>query len=277
MRNDEFPAFSVLMTVYAKEKPSFLDQALKSIENQTVKPLKIIIVEDGPLPDSLNKVIQRHQLMYENMYQVIKLPENVGRGLASRRGIEEVRTEWVARMDSDDVSVPHRFELQLKAISKHPNVVVVGGVVEEFAGGINNIVGIKKVPLHNDEIINYANYRNPINNPTVMFRKQSLIEIGNYSSLNILEDYDLWVRFISNGYELMNIDSTLVRMRVNEGMYRRRGGVKFLCTYIRMKNKWRSMGVGTYKTTIISDSVMLVNTLLPEGLRKILYQKLLHK
>lgn len=277
MRNDEFPAFSVLMTVYAKEKPSFLDQALKSIENQTVKPLKIIIVEDGPLPDSLNKVIQRHQLMYENMYQVIKLPQNVGRGLASRRGIEEVRTEWVARMDSDDVSVPYRFELQLKAITEHPNVVVVGGVVEEFAGSINNIVGIKKVPLHNDEIINYANYRNPINNPTVMFRKQSLIEIGNYSSLNILEDYDLWVRFISNGYELMNIDSTLVRMRVNEGMYKRRGGIKFLCTYIRMKNKWHGMGVGTYKTTIISDSVMLVNTLLPEGLRKILYQKLLHK
>lgn len=277
MSNGKFPAFSVLMTVYEKEEPSFLDQALKSIENQTVKPHEIVIVKDGPLPVDLDEVLQNHEKSFVHVYKVIGLPKNIGRGLASKRGIEEISTEWVARMDSDDISEPNRFELQLSALVNNPSITVIGGMVKEFFGNKDNIVGIKKMPLHNDEIVKYANYRNPINNPTVMFRKEALIRIGNYSSLNILEDYDLWIRFIASGYELMNLDSTLVRMRVSNGMYDRRGGIHFLCTYIKMKNRWRKMGVGSLKTNIISDLMMGMNTLIPGKFRKVIYQRVLHK
>ena len=116
-----------------------------------------------------------------------------------------------------------------------------------------------------------------MNNPTVMFKRKLLPAIGGYPTMNILEDYDLWVRFIANGYELMNLPEYLVKMRVSSGMYSRRGGMDFLKTYIKMKRKWRQMGVGNHKSELTSNVVMTVNTLLPDRARKFVYQKILHK
>lgn len=273
----KLPTFSVLMTVYDKEQPAFLDRSLQSVEEQTVSPDQIVVVTDGPLTPELDRVLDRHQDMVGDKFRVVRLPKNIGRGRASQAGIDVITTEWIARMDSDDVCLSDRFEKQIEAIIAHPQVAVVGGYVLEFAEDEDNIVGKRKVPLTNDDIRDYAKYRNPINNPAVMFKRELLPAIGGYPAMNILEDYDLWVRFIANGYELMNLPEYLVKMRVGSGMYSRRGGMDFLKTYIKMKRKWRQMGVGDRKSELTSNVMMTVNTLLPDQVRKFVYQKILHK
>lgn len=274
---DKFPTFAVLMTVYEKEQPAFLDRSLCSVSEQTVRPDQIVVVTDGPLTPELDRVLARHQTAFGEAFKIVRLAENKGRGRASQAGIDTITTEWIARMDSDDICLPDRFEKQLQAIVAHPQVAVVGGYVLEFADEEDNIVGKRKVPLTNDEIRNYAKYRNPINNPAVMFKREAIPNLGGYPTMNILEDYDLWIRFIANGYELMNLPEYLVKMRVSSGMYSRRGGMDFLKTYIKMKRKWRQMGVGDWKSELTSNVAMTANTLLPDKARKLIYQKVLHK
>ena len=201
--------FSVLMTIYEKEKAEYLDRALESLENQTVLPAQIVIVKDGLLNESLDTVIEIHAKKFSNIYTVISLKRNYGRGYASKVGIDHISSRWFARMDSDDVSSKDRFELQIAAIKKYikiyPKLAVVGGQISEFMNNENNTVGYRKVPQEPEQIKEFAAYRSPINNPTAMINKEALLAVGNYSGLNVLEDYDLWVRFLSNGYTLINI------------------------------------------------------------------------
>ena len=217
--------FSVLMTVYDKEKPLRLDKALNSLETQTVFPDEIVLVKDGKLSAPLDKVISKHSNEYKKVYKIVSLENNHGRGYASKVGIRNISNNWFARMDSDDISVPDRFENQLMAINKYkkiyPKLAVVGGQISEFMGYEKNIVGYRKVPLASADIKNFAAYRSPINNPTVMINKSALLDIGNYSNLNVLEDYDLWIRFLSARYVLVNIPNILVNMRVSDDMYKR--------------------------------------------------------
>lgn len=273
--------FSVLMTVYGRERASRLDEALNSLENQTVLPDEIVLVKDGRLNSSLDDVISHHNNKNKKLYNIISLEMNHGRGYASKIGIKHISNKWFARMDSDDISFKNRFELQLNAINKYekvyPNLAVVGGQICEFMNSKTNIVGYRKVPLAPDEIESFAAYRSPINNPTVMINKEALLDIGNYSELNVLEDYDLWVRFLSAGYTLINIPNVIVDMRVDNDMYKRRGGFKYLWTYIKKKREWTRRGIGSSKTVTLSSLAMLGSILFPVTLRKVLYQKFLHK
>lgn len=273
--------FSVLMTVYDKEDPKTLDDALNSIEIQTAFPDEIVLVKDGKLTESLDNIISKHSDKYGEIYKIISLDENHGRGYASKVGIDEISNDWFARMDSDDISFPDRFEIQLAAINKYqklyPKLAVVGGQVSEFIGQKNNVIGYRKVPLTPLNIKKFAAFRSPINNPTVMINRSALLNIGNYSDLNVLEDYDLWIRFLSAGYELVNIPNILVNMRVSNDMYRRRGGFKYLCTYIRQKKEWKHRGIGNNKTVTLSSLAMLGNILFPLSIRKVMYQRILHR
>lgn len=275
------PKFSVLVTVYKNEKAEYFDRALNSIETQTLFPDEIVIVKDGRLSASLDLVMEKHIRKFEYVYKIISLEKNHGRGYASKVGIEHISNSWFARMDSDDISLENRFELQIKAIQKYrekySNLAAIGGQINEFSNNEGDVVGYRKVPLSPENIKNFAAYRSPINNPTVMINKSALINIGNYSSLNVLEDYDLWIRFLSKGYTLINIPDVLVNMRVGNGMYTRRGGFKYLVAYVKQKKLWKSEGIGNNKTVLVSSLAMICNTLFPTKFRKYLYQNFLHK
>lgn len=262
------------MTVYNAEDPNYLDVALKSIEEQTAIPNEIVLVEDGMLNEQLRKVIGKNKLRFKGRFEIIKLKRNRGRGYASQVGLKYISNEWVAKMDSDDISMPNRFELQLKFIEEHPDVQIVGGQIIEFEG--NNIIGKRKVPLSYEKIKLYSQYRSPVNNPTVMMRKEAVLKVGGYRPINTMEDYDLYNRLLANGYKIMNLPEVLVKMRVNDNLYRRRGGIEYLFQYMKMKNSWRKMGIGSMKSMIISDFVMLCNVTIPSAIRKVFYQKFLH-
>ncbi|MCC4424767.1 glycosyltransferase [Limosilactobacillus reuteri] len=272
-----YPKFSVLITVYEKENPNFLDASLASIENQSIKPNEIVLVKDGPLNSELDKIIEKHSSLFKKQYKVIKSNKNRGRGAASQLGLSFVTNKWVARMDSDDISLPKRFELQLKNIIEDSEIKVIGGQIKEFENDPEFVIGERRVPTKSDDIKLYAQYRSPVNNPTVMMNTQAIRNIGGYSTANILEDYDLYVRMLTAGYKIVNTPEVLVKMRVDSGLYSRRGGKRYLLSYIKMKNTWRKMGIGTVKTMIISDISMLLNVLLPVSFRKLIYQKFLHR
>lgn len=216
--------FSVLMSVYYKENPEYLKLALDSIINQTLVPNEIVLVEDGSLTDELNFLIKKYQKKYK-ILKVIKLEKNSGLGIALSEGLKHCSYEYVARMDSDDISLPDRFEKQINYMTEHPEIDVLGGNIYEFKNNIDEEMRLKKMPA-NDEFFSYMLKRNPINHVTSCFKKDAVLECGSYQSLLYLEDYYLWVRMFNNGKKFENLDEVLVYVRIGNGFEKRRGNKK---------------------------------------------------
>lgn len=274
----KYPPFSVLMSVYEKEKPDYFDLALRSIYEQTVKPDEIILVEDGPIPESLKNIVKKYQALYgKEKFKVIVSYKNQGLGVSLKLGTEFVSNEWIARMDSDDYSVPNRFENQLEAISKHPDVAVVGGQVKEFETEIGNIVSQRKVPVDEEAIHKFMKWRSPFNHPTVMINKTKLLEVGGYIPYGNLEDYYLWARMVANNYSVMNVPDYLVYMRVDGGMYARRGKLKNLKYFYKLRGYLKQKKILSSSQAFCGDIMMTINIALPGFLRKKIYQNWLHK
>ncbi|WPU44143.1 glycosyltransferase [Limosilactobacillus reuteri] len=273
----ENPSFSVLISVYKKVNSKYLDEALDSIENQTVKPSEIVLVEDGPISNSLKEVILKHQEKFGKNFKDIVSPKNQGLGVALRLGTKYISTDWVARMDSDDISVPDRFEKQLNLIKHNPNLAVIGGQVTEFIGDKKNQIGYRRVPTSNELIKQFLKWRSPFNHPTVMINKKVLDEVGGYIPYGNLEDYYLWSRIIVDGYDVANIKNQIVFMRVDDGLYSRRGKCSNIKYVYKLRKFLFKKGIISFNEQIMGDLIMTINIIMPSGLRKIIYQRVLHK
>ncbi|MCC4328786.1 glycosyltransferase [Limosilactobacillus reuteri] len=272
-----FPPFSVLISVYKKENPLYFDIALESIEKQSILPKEIILVKDGPVPKEINKVIEKHKKNYSNMYVIVSSETNEGLAESLRKGTKYVTTEYIARMDSDDICVPSRFKLQLKQFLKDDDLTLVGGQVEEFIRDSNNIVGIRKVPESNDLICDFLKYRNPFNHPTIMIKTKALVEVGGYLPFGNLEDYYLWARILSSGYKVKNVDKTLTYMRVDEGLYSRRGKLSNIIYFYKLRKYLREHSFVNRFEEILGDAIAIINIIIPSKIRKYIYQRMLHK
>ena len=147
---------SVLMSVYAKEKPEYLERALDSILlNQSRKPDEVLLVCDGPLTPGLNNVVEKYANRY-NTLRLLKLKDNMGLGKALQYGLQETKYDLVARMDTDDVSLEDRFEKQLRFMAENPHVSVCGGHIVEFDSNIRDVVGRKMMETDPAALIEYA-------------------------------------------------------------------------------------------------------------------------
>ena len=219
-------AFSVCMSVYRNDKPDDFLTAVRSIYKQTNPPDEIVLVVDGPIPDALEdsiRVLQQEVLTLK----VIRLAQNMGHAIARQTGLEAARNNLCAVMDSDDIALPERFEKQLKAFQKHPEVSVVGGIINEFIGTTDNVVGTRVVPENDADIKLYLKSRCPMNLVTVMLKKDDVMKVGGYQDWYCEEDYYLWIRLALSGYKFYNIQENLVNVRVGEEMYQRRGGWRY--------------------------------------------------
>jgi len=214
--------FSVLMSVYKSEKPSYLDVALESVcENQSVLPTEVVLVKDGPLSNKLDQIIDK----WGNRFpRLVLLEKEVNEGLASalNDGINLCSFELVFRMDTDDISMPNRFEKQLEFMRSNPGVDVCGSYIQEFEESPEDIVSERTVPQSHDEIIKFSRSRNPLSHPSVCFRKEAVLLAGSYPIV-YPEDYLLWIKMIQNGSEMANIRESLVKMRVGSDFIKRRG------------------------------------------------------
>lgn len=272
MNASTVPPFSVLMSVYEKEQPDNLDSALRSVFAQTLPPIEVVLVKDGPLPASLEAVIARQSAAHPEI-RVLGLDHNVGLGAALNAGLACCTHDLVARMDSDDLSTPDRFERQISLFIDDEQLAVVGTWVAEFESDPARTYAVRSVPEHPDDVARIARRRCPVNHPTVVFRKACVQAVGGYSAKHLQEDYYLWVRLIMAGYRFRNVPATLVLMRTGGGLYDRRGGLKYAKAEINLFVDLFRMGfVGPIDLLVNVVSRPLVR-LMPSGLRKSFYQR----
>ena len=228
------------MSVYAREQSTYLEEALRSVFEQTVPPSEVVLVKDGPLTTELETVIASFAERYKSL-KIVALAKNMGLGNALNVGLSACTYRLVARMDSDDLSLPNRFETQLKAFEKDLEVSVVGGWISEF----------------------------------VMFRKEDILKVGGYQHFYLLEDYWLWTRMINEGCKFYNIQNILVNVRGGAAMAARRGGWKYVKSEIKLQWQIWKMGlIGVYafsRNIFVRFSIHMM----PSSLRCFFYKKVL--
>lgn len=214
--------YSVLMSVYIKEKAEYLRQSIDSMLKQTVFPEQFVIVKDGPLSSELNNVIGAYVKDFPDLFTVVAIKENVGLGRALDCGIEVCRNELVARMDSDDISLPSRCEQQLKLFANDPELAIVGTNIDEFYDDPSDVQFARVVPSDYEGIKKSIGRITPFNHPTVMYKKSEVIRCGGYGKMRRKQDRDLFSRMINMGCKARNIDESLLLFRSNKDNYKRR-------------------------------------------------------
>lgn len=226
MNTTKYPAYSVCMSVYKNDNPTHFLSALRSMAQQTVVPAEIVLVVDGPVTESLETVIQLFTKEYRTL-KVVRFANNQGLAKARQAAVTQTTQHIIAVMDSDDIAVPNRIELQIQYLLQHPETDVVGGQIEEFIDTPNNIVGKRIVPCSHEELMQYMKARCPFNHVTILVKKSALVQAGGYIDWHYNEDYYLWIRMALANCRFANLPDTLVRVRVGKEMYKRRGGWKY--------------------------------------------------
>ena len=266
--------YSVLMSVYYKETAEHLRAAMDSIWNQTVKTDDFVLVCDGPLNQGLDEVVDEMAEEHPEL-NVIRLEKNSGLGNALNIGIRFCRNELVARMDSDDLSRPDRCERQLEVFCIDPDISICSGTVEEFTASVDEVETIRSLPKSHEEIIAFARKRNPFNHPCVMYKKEAVEASGGYCDFYLLEDYYLWIRMLQNGAKGYNIPEPLLWMRAGSEMYKRRSGFKYAKSQKALFKYMKETGFISGWQYFKSVAVRSVSAVIPNGLRKIVYKKVL--
>ena len=268
--------FSVLMSVYIKENPIFLKDAIKSIQNQTMKPSEIILVEDGPLTSELYQVLDQIEAESEIPVKRCPLEENQGLGLALRYGVLQCQYDIIARMDTDDIAVADRFEQQIHLMEQE-NLDLLGGHIAEFIDNPKEVVSYRRVPTQHADIVAYQRMRSAFNHMTVMFKKNMVLKAGNYEDGLYMEDDLLWLNMIAAGARTGNVDQILCRVRVGAGMFERRGGLRYLNLYRQARQRMLERNQISYIEYAKSVGVQAVVALCPGFVRQFIFVKLLRK
>lgn len=266
--------YSVLMAVYIKDNPEYFAIALDSMIHQTMPPDEIVIVKDGPITEELQAVVDARREGITAIHE-IALKKNLGLGLALQQGILACRNELIARMDSDDYSMPKRCEMQLRVFAQNPTIDIVGCQAIEFIGTIDNVVGVRRVPLDNDGIYKFAKIRDPFNHPSVMFRKSKVLQCGNYRHRPGDEDTDLWIRMLQNCAVGMNLEDPVFFFRFDEKTYQRRKSWTNTKTLMMLRyHAWRDGFNSLFEFLLVAGGQFVIY-LLPQWFERFLYKHIL--
>lgn len=269
--------YSVLMSVYYKEKAEWLDYSIKSMLEQTIFPSEFVLVEDGKLTDELENVIKKYVDEYQNLFNIVKLEKNVGLGPALRIGIENCKYEFIARMDSDDYSCKNRIEEQFEIFEKDESLGLVGCNVEEFEGSIDNVNSHVILPETQEEIYKFSKKRCPFRHPSLLYRKSEVMKAGNYREFYLCEDYDIYIRMLKSGCKCYNIQKPLVYMRIGKDFYKRRGGIKYMKSILKFKNEQLHTGYFSLLDYLKSTIPHIIVCLMPNAVRDYIYRNFLRK
>ena len=262
--------FSVSICVYGGDNAQYFDLAMQSIFNQTLMPDEVILVVDGPVGGDINDVISKYQ---GEILKVIRLEKNVGHGDARRIGLENCTYDLVALMDADDISAKDRFKKQIDAFSENPDISIVGGQISEFIDNIDNIVGKRIVPIEDKDIKEYMKKRCPMNQMTVMFKKEDVQNAGGYLDWYCDEDYYLWIRMALANLKFANVPDVLVNVRVGNEMYQRRGGLKYFKSEAKLQKFMLENKIISFPRYVINVTQRLIlQVLMPNRLRGFIFK-----
>ncbi|MDC0495977.1 glycosyltransferase [Planktomarina temperata] len=263
--------FSVLMAVYSGEKPEYFWHALFSIASQTVKADEVVIIADGELTPELYEVMED----FETLPIVHREYSGTGRlGGALSMGIEVCSYEIVARLDSDDIAVSNRFEVQLARMLSH-DLDVIGCAVGEFSEDPKDIHSVRETPKRPSK--RQTTLRNPFNHTSVMYRKSSVLAAGNYRTCLFFEDWDLWLRLQQHGAVFENSSAVLVYQRTNTDFYSRRSGPNYSKIETATLRNWHKEGLIDGISLLLGGLMRKIIRSIPQKSIKFVYNKILRK
>lgn len=264
------------MSVYAKERADWLRLAVQSVFRQTVPPAEVVLVEDGTLTEELEAAVRELENEHKEL-KVVRSSVNQGLGRALNLGLKHCTCELIARMDTDDVCKPHRFERQLRVFEERADVDVCSAWMEEFETDFSQPHAVKRLPGTPESLYEYGKRRNPVNHPVVMFRRRAVMENGGYRDYPLFEDYFLWVRMLTAGCRFYTVQEALLSFRTSAAMYGRRGGWHYALTELRLQfllYGLRYIGFGLFLKNI---AVRFPVRILPRSLRSWIYRKRLRQ
>lgn len=271
-KSAEEQKYSVLMSLYRKEKPEYLRLALDSMLNQTVAPDEIVLVEDGLLTDELYAVLDEYPMLH-----IVKNETNLGLGLALNAGLKECRNELIARMDTDDCSKPDRCAKQLARFAEKPYLAIVGSHIDEFVGDTSNVISQRIVPTTSEEIYNFAKKRSAFNHPAVMYSKTAVLANNGYADLKRNQDVDLFGRMQFEGYKAENIDEALLWFRSSDELAKRRKSWQNTWSYIATIRKFWKMGYSGFTDYVMVAVAQTGMYLMPVKVQNLVYKTFLRR
>lgn len=269
--------YSVIMGIYHKVPSEYLKTSIESVLNQTIQPKKFIIVKDGKLTDSQEKIIDEIISQKRVLFEIIIFSENRGSGPAYNEALKHCFTEYAMIMDSDDYIDPKKVEIELSFLNDNKEYDIVGTNVFEFVETIDNVKVLRRMPETHEEIVKFSHKRCPVAQPSAMFKVKSVIDAGGYQESKLTEDYDLYIRMIINNCKFHNIQKVYTYMRVSDDFYGRRGGIKYLKPIIGFKYKWYKKNFYTLKEFLKTSFASLIVSLLPNKIRTSIYNHLLRR
>ena len=267
--------FSILLSAYLGTETDELQRCFESILDQSVLPGEIVIVFDGPVRDGVEAYVNSvHAVRVKPLPRV----RHMGLGISLRQGLEECSFGIVARMDTDDICVPGRFEAQMQFLDAHEEISVVGGLLREHHTRAGRSVSVTRdMPCDTSALRGFAKLRNPINHQTAMFRKIDVVCAGSYVDFPWFEDYHLWARMLMRNYQFANLDRVLVETRVGPTYFKRRGGLRYLVQELKLARAFRAMGF--HDTTDTAKFVLsrMFFRIVPAAIRAQLYRGILRR
>ncbi|MDR1951128.1 MAG: glycosyltransferase [Bacteroidales bacterium] len=272
--------FSVLLSIYHKETPAFLEASLQSVFEQTLLPNEVVVVKDGKLSSELNAIFDRYQEKYPDVFKIYSLPENLGLGVSLAYGLERCSNELVARVDTDDINLPFRFEEQYNMLVEHPELDLVGFNIAEFEKNPNIVYSYRNLPEKPEELYKFGKRRCPVNHPSIMYRRSKVLEVGNYRRLKInkgMEDYYLWMRMLNANMKFYNIQKVGVLCRIGNNMISRRHGFLYYRLEMDCFAKGAKMGyIGVFDFCVAMILRGIVH-LVPKVITKWIYKRFLRQ
>lgn len=270
--------YSVLMSVYYKERPDYLRESIDSMLKQTIFPNEFIIIKDGPLTEELDSVINHYISNHPGLFTIICNGKNLGLGPSLAKGVLASKNEYIARMDSDDYSSPDRCEKLLNLLEDDQSLGIVGCYESEFIDTVNNVVSIHRVPETNEAIKRFMRRRCAILHPTVIYKQSEVLRSGNYHDVHMYEDYDLFARMVlEHNVKSYNLQESLYYIRVSDDFFKRRGGTKYAKTVLKFKWNMLKKGYMTPMDFCISGVGQAIISVAPNTIRTVFYNKFLRK
>lgn len=221
------PKLTVIMSVY-KENKFFLTNSIESILNQSFRDFEFLIVLDEPSNFHLKNIIQHYELQDKRIRLYIN-KKNMGLALSLNTLISESKGKYIARMDSDDISLPERFQKQIDFLDKNPDIALIGSncyLIDEMGQILKKDTNR---PRSSFDIKRTLSFYNCIVHPSTMMRTSAIKKISGYRNFATSQDYDLWLRFVDYGFNIVNLEECLIQYRINpNGISQKKKFLQFL-------------------------------------------------
>lgn len=265
--------FALLLPVYGGDNAAYVRDAFRSaVDDQILRPDQVVLVRDGAVPAELSACLDELRATSPVPVTYVPLEHSRGLGPALDAGLAASEYDVIARMDSDDIAMPHRFAVQLPLIEAGADIVGAG--LLEFGADISDVVGQRTPPSDPRDITRFARVHDPFNHPTVIYRRSAVLAAGGYGDLPLMEDYWLFARMLAAGAKPANVVEPLVYYRVGAGAYQRRGGRNLLRSELALQRRLHAEGFTSRAEYVRNVVIRGGYRLLPWWVRRTAYRRI---